>query len=135
MEWNYIKTNEDIEKLMKTFGGFHDSCIKEISYISGAYVNEDLSIQPSNNKREVKVLFERQLSNPTSIEMVFEKVSKLNLAPIDERYDCVILDSFMEFVENKIYWADCSDLDIHDIREYDDYTWICAESVKWRIFK
>ena len=135
MEWNYIKTNEDIEKLMKTFGGFHDSCIKEISYISGAYVNEELSIQPSNNKREVKVLFERQLSNPTSIEMVFEKVRKLNLAPIDERYDCVILDSFMEFVENKIYWADCSDLDIHDIREYDDYTWICAESVKWRIVK
>ena len=133
--WEIIHTNGEILKFMESVCYFHDSCIKEISYISGAYVNEDLSIQPSNNKREVKVLFERQLSNPTSIEMIFEKVSKLNLAPIDERYDCVILDSFMEFVENKIYWADCSDLDIHDIREYDDYTWICAESVKWRIVK
>ena len=40
-EWTPIQTEEDIFALMQSFGGFHDSCIKELKYISGAYVGED----------------------------------------------------------------------------------------------
>ena len=34
-----IKNNKDIEKLMEKYNYFHDSCINEISYESGAYLN------------------------------------------------------------------------------------------------
>lgn len=132
MEWNNIKTKDDIYKLMNVFGNFHDSCIKEIHYVSGAYVNENLEMNSINKRRNVTVVFQRQLSNPSEIEVVFEKISKLNLAPVDERYDCIILDSFMDIFEGEIYWADSKSFDIHDIRDYDDFTWICSENVKWR---
>lgn len=39
--WNKIVNNEDINDFIKTVSGFHDSCIKEMKYVSGAYVNED----------------------------------------------------------------------------------------------
>lgn len=29
MEWKELKHRQDIEKLLETFGGFHDSCLKE----------------------------------------------------------------------------------------------------------
>ena len=62
MEWNNIKTKDDIYKLMNVFGNFHDSCIKEIHYVSGAYVNENLEMNPINKRRNVTVVFQRQLS-------------------------------------------------------------------------
>ena len=132
MEWNSINTKDDIDKLMNVFGNFHDSCIKEVHYISGAYVNKDLEMNAINKRRNVTVVFQRQESNPSTIEVIFEKISKLNLAPVDERYDCVILDAFMDIFDGEIYWADSKNFDIHDIREYDDFTWICAESIRWR---
>ncbi len=130
MEWNSINTKDDIDKLMNVFGNFHDSCIKEVHYISGAYVNKDLEMNAINKRRNVTVVFQRQESNPSTIEVIFEKISKLNLAPVDERYDCVILDAFMDIFDGEIYWADSKNFDIHDIREYDDFTWICAESIR-----
>ncbi len=30
MEWIKIKDSNDIKNLLDTFGGFHDSCLKEI---------------------------------------------------------------------------------------------------------
>ena len=47
--WNEITTAEDIVNFMNMFGYFHDSCIKEIKYVNGAFVNEDLGMHPINN--------------------------------------------------------------------------------------
>ncbi len=53
MEWHGVKTNDDILELMETFGYFHDSCIKELHYQSGNFVNGVSSMtminQPSYN--------------------------------------------------------------------------------------
>ncbi len=38
--WETIHTSVEILKFMENVCYFHDSCIKEISYISGAYVDE-----------------------------------------------------------------------------------------------
>ncbi|MDU1825418.1 hypothetical protein [Clostridium sp.] len=72
-----IKNNKDIEKLMEKYNYFHDSCINEISYESGAYVNEDLSMNSINDKRILKVVFQRQ-ENPRNLEIKFNKLVKLN---------------------------------------------------------
>ena len=42
--WNEIATQEDLASFMDTMCFFHDSCLKELKYISGAYVNEKLGI-------------------------------------------------------------------------------------------
>lgn len=39
--WNDIANENDLKNFMDAMYGFHDSCIKEIKYISGAYVNEN----------------------------------------------------------------------------------------------
>ena len=43
--WNTISNNRDIKQFMEIMCDFHDSCIKEMHYLSGAYVNENLAIQ------------------------------------------------------------------------------------------
>ena len=39
---------------MDTVYGFHDSCLKELKYISGAYVNEKLSMIPVNKQKNIE---------------------------------------------------------------------------------
>ena len=71
-----INNKKDIEKLMEEYSYFHDSCIIKISYESGAYVNEDLSMNLINDKRILKVVFQRQ-ENPRNLEIKFNKLIKL----------------------------------------------------------
>lgn len=39
-QWNIVKSAEDIEKLIKEYYGFHDSCLVEASYKTGEAVIE-----------------------------------------------------------------------------------------------
>lgn len=56
---------------MYRMGSFHDSCLKEMKYISGAYVDEELSMLPVNSKRMLSVIIQRQFENPSAIELQF----------------------------------------------------------------
>ena len=55
--WNEISTDDDVLKLMEAVCFFHDSCIKEMSYVSGAYVDVNLSMYPLNSLRVLRCLF------------------------------------------------------------------------------
>ena len=48
--WNEINNDKDLNSFMDMHYGFHDSCVKELKYISGAYVDENLSMHPIKNK-------------------------------------------------------------------------------------
>lgn len=39
--WNEITTEKELNNFLDVMCYFHDSCLKEIKYISGAYVNEN----------------------------------------------------------------------------------------------
>lgn len=56
--WEIIHTNSEILKFMESVCYFHDSCIKEIRYISGAYVGENLSMHPLNDRRILRVVIQ-----------------------------------------------------------------------------
>ncbi len=71
--WNEITTEKDLNSFMDVMCYFHDSCLKEIKYISGAYVNEKLSMIPVNDKRILK----RQFENPSVGAYVNEKLSMI----------------------------------------------------------
>jgi len=129
--WNEIFTEEDISNLMGLFGDFHDSCIKEIRYVSGAFVNHNLSMNPVNNMRMVDMVVQRQYRNPMAIVIRFTGVKMLHLAPHDDKYTCEIHGASMFIKNENIYWADCCEA-INEIESYDG-TWICADKAQWRI--
>ena len=129
--WNEIITKEDVNDFMRSFNYFHDSCIKEIRYISGAFVSEDLFMQPFNDSRTVDIIFQRQYKYATVIVVSFIGTHILHLAPYDENCTCGISGATMFFSNERIYWADCDGLE-NRIESYDG-TWICADKIKWRV--
>ena len=129
--WNEIISKEDIDNFMCSFGHFHDSCIKEIRYASGAYVDDNLSMHPINNKRIVDIIFQRQCKNPAVIVMRFIGANVLHLVPLNESYTCEIHEATM-FIENGlIYWID-SNILAEETSAYSG-TWICSEKIQWRV--
>ena len=129
--WNEIADEKDLNSFMDIMYGFHDSCIKEIKYISGAYVDETLSMFPINTPRILSMIIQRQLKHPSVIAMQFMGLKYLRLFPNDENYTCEILDATMIINENRIYWCDCGGLSEKDIESYAGTT-ICASKVRWR---
>ena len=128
-----INNKKDIEKLMEEYSYFHDSCIIKISYESGAYVNEDLSMNLINDKRILKVVFQRQ-ENPRNLEIKFNKLIKLNLAPESEDYDCIILGATMEIKDGNIYGINEENVPIDRIDNYMHYTWVIAKEGEYSIY-
>ena len=132
MEWNIIESQEDIQKLLNIFGDFHDSCIKELKYVSGAYVSANLAMNPSNSKRDLSVIFQRQCKDPTVIEIVFEGVQKVNLIPSTGSKDWIIYEASLKRINGTYYWADWDNFENSDIDEV-NRTWISASKIKWRV--
>lgn len=129
--WYNIKSNRDLINFMDAVCSFHDSCIKEMKYVSGAYVDDDLSMYPVNNTRILKVIIQRQFQDNSIIEMEFSGLKYLHLLPLDDRFTCEILDSTMILKDDRIYWCDCGGLLEPDLKNYDG-TLICASKLRWR---
>ena len=116
---------------METVCYFHDSCLKEISYLSGAYVNENLSMFPLNNRRILRVVLQRQCEKFSMIEMEFYGLKALKLFPVDESCTCEISNSTMIIKDENIYWCDCNDLSKTNLDDFAGVL-ICASSLRWR---
>lgn len=129
--WNEIKNENDLNDFMNAVGLFHDGCIKEMRYLSGAYVCDDLAMYPINDRRVLNVIVQCQYEKHSMIDMEFEGLKYLKLFPLDERYTCEICDSTMILKDNCIYWCDCGGLSEEELEDYDG-TLICAEKFRWR---
>ena len=63
---------------------------------TGTYVNEGLSMSvPSELDTNVKMLFQRQYSNPSAIEFLFECVTGIHIVPTPENYNLIIQDAII----------------------------------------
>lgn len=132
--WCDIKTQNDAINFMKMTHCFHDSCIKEIKYVSGAYVDDDLSMYPINDKRLLKIIVQSQFENLSVIEMEFTGLKYMKLFPVDNTYTCEIHGATMLINNNCIYWCDEENLTQEEIDIYGGNS-ICASGVKWRVAK
>ncbi|MDF2557849.1 MAG: hypothetical protein K0R71_1677 [Bacillales bacterium] len=130
MEWNEVKTNDDIENLLNLFGGFHDSCLKELYLWTGSYVNEKLSMGMTLGTN-VRILFQRQFINPSAIELLFEDVSQVHMTPPPENYDSIIYGASLLIEDELFYWADVYDWMPNDNIE-NEVSWISSKRLKWR---
>ena len=66
-KWNEITDENSLKEFMERVSFFHDSCIKEMYYLSGAYVNENLDMYPVNDRRILRVIIQRQYEEDSII--------------------------------------------------------------------
>lgn len=124
--WKELRTQHEIDNFMKEIIGFHDSCIKEIKYSSGAYVETNLSMSPVNTKRTLTVLIQRQFEDISALELEY-----ISMYPVKQDYTCEILDASFFIKDGLIYWCDNGDVKEDDIHNYKG-TVICSKKVRWR---
>ena len=73
-KWNEITDENSLKEFMERVSFFHDSCIKEMHYLSGAYVNENLDMYPVNDRRILRVIIQRQYEEDSMIEFMAPEV-------------------------------------------------------------
>jgi len=127
--WNEINDENDLKNFMDMHYGFHDSCLKELNYISGAYAT-DTFLHPINDLRILKMIIQGKFVNSSVIEMEFIGLKRLTMFPNVE-YTCEILDATMILKEDCIYWCDFGGLSEKDLETFDG-TVICASRLRWR---
>ena len=131
MMWQDLETNADLQGFMREMSHFHDGCVKEIAYLSGAYVDAELSMHPFNDRRILRVLIQRQIEPHAMVEMEFGGLKYLRLLPVDaERFTCEISGSSLFLKDGLIYWSD--EPDIIEAELDDDATVVCAKTLRWR---
>lgn len=133
-EWNEINTQEDIDHLMSLYHHFHDSCLKELKYVSGMHVDADKSMAATNSKRQVHIVIQGQWT-PSVIEMVFDKVIHVGLKPANEYSDGIIYEAYIAKEDGYYIWFDSARFndDYRELYKFNDVTFIKSEKIKWRI--
>lgn len=128
--WNNVINNEDIKRLLFVSQGLHDGCIKEIHYISGAYVDDELCLYPINDRRMLSVIIQ-QSGELCAYELVFSDLVYIKMSPIGPGFTCEIMESALWIDDDCIYWADSRDVYLEGIDHYEG-TIICAKALRWR---
>ena len=129
--WNELYTQQQIDDFMREIHGFHDSCIKEMKYSSGAYVDENLSMLPTNTKRTLTVLIKRQFDDVSALELEFSELEYIRMYPVNLDCTCEILDASFFIKDGLVYWCDSSDVKDDNINNYKG-TVICSKKFRWR---
>ena len=144
-DWYEIKSTTDIDKLLDQYGGFHDSCLTELYYRSGAYVdsNNAMICEPQASY-ELHMVFHSQW-HKKPLELCFNGVRELHIAGFQDNYFCEILDCYLAFhtdlIKGKddplIVWADFDGFSPYQIRQENllhepAETYVIARNLKWR---
>lgn len=131
MEWNEIQNSEDMERFLSIFNYFHDSCLKGLCMWTDSYVNEDFSMNVSMEfETNIRILFQRQESTPSAIELLFEGVTQFHLNPPSENHDSIINNATLVLQDGLFYWADD---DWEPNAPYSvECNWISSKKAKWR---
>ena len=147
-EWKEIQNQEDINGLMETFVGFHDSCITTVRYESGCYVDEkrNMYAHVPPEKFVLNVVFHSQWE-VRSVELCFGGVRRFHVVGLEDNYMKDIYDAYLAFHEGLmptghdvasrvIVWADWASFDPTHIPaplEEPGTSYVIAETLRWRI--
>lgn len=104
--WTEIKTSGDTEKFIERFDGLCGSVIKEIHYLGGCYVDNDLSVFPLNVKSRVSLVIQRQSDDPSMLIMEFSGVGRMRLNPVPDDIDCEIQRCTLTVIDGMICFCD-----------------------------
>jgi len=125
-----LTAQDDLDKLLELFGGFHDGCIREAHVWTETYVNPDLHMSCADDlDTRVRLLVQRQYRSPSAIELLFEGVVAFHLKPSPEYYDSIILGAAMIHDGGIFYWSDSEDW-LPTASDRDESTWIAAKKYR-----
>lgn len=114
-----IKTEKDIEELMKAYENFHDSCVVNIKYESGLKVDEDSAMEfpKTGEGHKMTVTFQSQIVAKT-LELYFKGMRRFYLSALTDNYTNEIFDGKICFIDTDkklIMWSDDIDFDLDKI--------------------
>ncbi|MEE1219569.1 MAG: hypothetical protein U0L20_06575 [Ruminococcus sp.] len=125
--WNYIESQEDIDYLMNEYKGFHDSVIKEISYISGDYVDNNGMNLSTIGSKKIKVIFNSLWAKEIEIILLSPRIC--HIAPGDENYLADLYDASIFIKDCVVYFYDsCIDEVVDDYMD----TYFKSLGFMWR---
>lgn len=125
--WVEIKDQTDIDKLLDSFGYFHDSCLRDIYISTREFVDEKLAMHIDNRLIGL-LLFQRQFEPNAVLELKFEEIERFNFLPFNETENAVIYDTTLIIKNGLFYWADFADWEIGD----NESIWISGKKLFWR---
>ena len=82
-----IKSENELKAFSEKYYAFHDSCVKEFCYVSGAYADEE-GLSPFNYKRILRLVLQGCAYSNCTLELEFSGLNHLKLFPIPEEYTC-----------------------------------------------
>ena len=129
-QWRPLSNETDLTELMDLFNGFHDSCVREVHVLSGHYVNDDYWMTVGW-ETTVRMFVQRQVPNPSAIELRFDQVVGLRLTPPPPNYDAIIFHATFFIRDGVFYWADTAEW-TPESAERGDSTWVSARKACWR---
>lgn len=143
--WNEIKTLDDIDQLLKAYGGFHDSCLVEIDFSTGSYVDEKKYMCFGTEKqKELHMVFHSQWAEKP-LELWFTGVRRFAITGWQDLYGSEILDCHLavhtDLVDGKqvplIVWADDEYFEPKHYKEESlieepSVSYVIASGLKWR---
>lgn len=142
-----IKNERDIEDLMRTCVGFHDSCIVSASYFSGAFVDENNGMGNGELlEHTLTLILHSQQCSP--IKLLFRGVRKFSVIGWEDNYFCDIFGAHLAFHsdllgkcrdDRLIVWADKESFDplsyVEDgVLSGHGSTYIIAEKLFWEMY-
>ena len=119
--WNEILSEQALTEFAALTGHFHDGCVKELRYVSGAYVAPNLNMYPLNDRRALRMVVQCQSKEHPVIELEFAGLKTLSLSPVGTDYTCEISEAVMRMEDGGFCWRD------------DGETTVRAEKVRWRL--
>jgi len=132
VNWKMLDGQTGIDDFMDLFGGFHDSCLKELQMWSGTFVNENLSMTVSTGLDTcVRILFQRQVEETSAIELLFKGVMQFHIIPHPEGGDSIIYGAKLEVKDGVFYWAGDQEWQM-DQPFLHPVSWISAKEIHWR---
>ena len=127
-DWNYIENRDDIDNLMEQFAGFHDSVLKEFTYVTGDYVDEDNKMHFNvAGGRNIKLVFDSQWAS--EIEICILSPRCVQLVPPSQNMLADLYDASVFIKDCMVYFYDSY---LQAIPEVYDGTYIKAMGVMWR---
>lgn len=143
--WNIIASAADIDKLLDQYGGFHDSCLVELYYRSGSYVDHsNAMIFGPREGHELHIVFHSQWYKQP-IELCFNGIRQCNIVGFQDNYFLEILDCHLAYHNDLItgrddpliVWADFAEFSpshysLDKILHEPAVTYVIAEKLKWR---
>ena len=143
MEWYNVRHWGDVDYLKQQYGWFYDTCLTEIQFKSGAFVDEQETMYfGTPMEREIHMFFERQWK-PDKLELCFTDVKRCNIAGWQEGSDNEMQGCFLELRwdlipdRELIVWGDRNPFE-YGMEQHGGFlqeplcTYVIASKLKWR---